>query len=903
VDAFVDALRRWWLRLRFYLFRARYDREMEEEMRHHLELRAAELAHEGMSEGEARDAARRRFGNRTLLQEQRRSAVGLMWLQTLGQDGRYVLRSLCHSPGFATMVVLTLGLGIGANAAMFGIVDRLLLRGPEHVVEPERVVRVYVTHRNPAGREETRSATGYALYAALRDHAGAFERVAAYSKRDATTGRGAGASELRVALVTWDFFPLLGVRPALGRFFGRDEDRPPQGENVVVLDGGYWERAFGADSGVLGRTLDINGSPFTIVGVAPKGFTGAELERRDAWVPVSARASPPPHPDWPTTWNAEWLDVIGRLKPGVTPRRAGADATAAHQRAYAGPPGDAFARATLSVAPLRYTGERKESTEVAISRWLVGVAAVVLLVACANAGNLALARVLRRRREVAVRLALGISRGRLVRLLLAESVFLSLAGGAMGLVLALVGGRFIRDVLLPDVLWTASPVDARVLVVTAVAALATGVLVGLVPALQGSRPDLTAALKAGAREGGVQRSRLRGALTVTQAALSVVLLVGAGLFVRSLSKIQALRIGIEPDRVLAVEVAWPNDPRIPHEEAERLGARRKALYERTLERLRQLPGIEHASLAIGSPFRSSFGVGLSVPGLDSLPRLPGGGPWVSVVTSDYFRTVGTRVLRGRVFTPADGPTSARVAVVSEAMARTLWPDGSAIGRCLLLNDAPCSRVVGVVEDARRWQLLHEEPAMQYYIPFGQEGGISGTTLLVRPVGEAVKMIGTVRRELQQLEPAVGYISVQTLQEIINPQIRPWRLGATMFTAFGGLALLVAAIGIYSLIAYLVAQRTHELGVRMALGARAPDIVRLIMSRGIAPAMFGLALGVALALTLGRFVEPLLFQTSPRDLGVFVIVTATLLAFAVLASLVPTWRATRVDPLVALRTEG
>jgi predicted permease len=895
-------LRRWWIRFRFYLFRARYDREMEEEMRHHLELRAAEYAHEGMSEAEARDAALRRFGNRSFLQEERRSAIGLAWVETLGQDARYVLRSLRASPGFAAMVVLTLGLGIGANAAMFGIVDRLLLRGPEYVVDPERVVRVYVTQRNPAGRDETRSETGYVLYAALRDHARAFERVAAYSERDVITGRGADARELRVAQVTWDFFPLLGVRPTLGRFFGPDEDRPPRGENVVVLDGGYWERAFGADSGVLGRTLDISGLPYTIVGVAPKGFTGAELERRDAWIPMSAGSSQP-RPDWPTTWNAWWLDVIGRLKPGVTLRQAGADATAAHRRAYAGPPDYSVARATLSVAPLRYTGERKESTEVAVSRWLAGVAAVVLLVACANAGNLALARVLRRRREVAVHLALGISRGRLVRLLLAESVLLSLAGGAAGLLLALVGGRLIRDMLLPNVSWAGSPVDARVLAVTAVAALATGVLVGLVPALQGSRPDLTAALKAGAREGGVQRSRLRTALTVTQAALSVVLLIGAGLFVRSLSNVRALRIGIEPDRVLAVGVRWPSDAGLPREEAERMGMRRKALYERALERFRQVPGIEHASLTVGSPFGSSFIVGLAVPGYDSLPRLPGGGPWVSAVTSDYFRTVGTRVLRGRVFTPTDGPTSERVAVVNETMARTLWPDGNAIGRCLLLNNAPCSRIVGVVEDARRRQLIHEEPAMQYYIPFGQERGIGGTTLLVRPAGEAAKMIGTVRRELQRLEPAVGYISVQTLQEIINPQVRPWQLGATMFTAFGALALLVAAIGLYSLIAYLVAQRTHELGVRVALGARAPDIARLVMARAIAPATLGLVLGVALALALGRFVEPLLFQTSPRDLGVFLVVTATLLAFAVLASVVPTWRATRVDPLTALRVEA
>jgi predicted permease len=320
--------------------------------------------------------------------------------------------------------------------------------------------------------------------------------------------------------------------------------------------------------------------------------------------------------------------------------------------------------------------------------------------------------------------------------------------------------------------------------------------------------------------------------------------------------------------------------------------------------MRAVPGVETASLTIGTPFQSSFSVGLAVSGQDTLPKLPGGGPYVSAVTSDYFRTVGTRLLRGRLFTPADGPTGARIALINETMARTLWRRADPIGQCLMMNDQPCSRVVGVVEDARRYRILHEDAAMQYYVPFGQERGLSGTTLLVRTVGPPDAMRGTVRQELQRLEPGVGYIWVRSLREIgVDPQVRPWRVGATMFMGFGALALLVAAIGIYSLIAYLVAQRTHELGVRMALGARAPDIVRLVMGRGIGAAAVGLAVGVALALALGRFVEPLLFETSPRDLGVFVVVTATLLVFAVLASVIPTWRATRVDPLTALRMEG
>jgi predicted permease len=665
----------------------------------------------------------------------------------------------------------------------------------------------------------------------------------------------------------------------------------------VVLGGGYWRRAFGSDPRIVGRTLEINGSRYRIVGVTPESF--ATPTRYDAWVPMSVRGWQV-HPQWPTTWDVTWVSVIARLGHGVTPQRAGVEATAVHRRTYAGPPVLPIARARLSLRPLRFNHEGREPAEVAVSRWLVGVAAIVLLVACANAGNLVLARTLRRRREVAVRLALGIGRGRLVRLLLAESVVLALAGGAAGLVLALGGGRFIRALLLPGVAWS---IDGRVFALTAVAVLVAAALVGLVPALHGSRPDLATALKAGAREGGIQRSRLRTTLTVVQAALSVVLLVGAGLFVRSLWNVRSLPLGIEPDRVLLVDVgeAWAIGRRASAIESPAARARILDLYARSVERVRSIPGVESASLASGTPFHSSVSVYyLSVPGWDSIPKLPGGGPYVSAVSSDYFRTVGTRLRRGRLFTPGDDIAGERVAVVNETMARTLWPGQDPIGRCLMTDTLSCSRVVGVVEDARRFRLVHEDAAMQYYVPLGQD--VAGTMLLVRPAGSPASMAEPVRRELQRLDPRIGYVRVQSLQENVDWQVRSWRLGATMFTVFGGLALLVAAIGLYSLIAYVVAQRTHEFGVRMALGARAADIARLVMGRGVGAAAAGVAIGVALALALGRLVEPLLFETSPRDPGVFLTVAVTLLTFAVLASLAPTWRAAQVDPVTALRSE-
>jgi predicted permease len=894
-------LRGLWLRARYYLFRDRFDREMDEEMRFHLDLRAAEHSRAGMSEQDARDAARRRFGNRTSLGEHRRTAIGVPSLETLGQDVRYVLRAIRHSPGFSAMVVATLGIAIGANGAMFGIIDRLMLRGPAHVVDPERVVRLYVTQRN-GNEESTESTAGYVTYAHLRANTRSFEDLAVYSATDATVGVGAGAHRITLGRVSNNFFRLLGVRPLLGRFFGPSEDRPPSGENVVVLDEGYWRRSFGGDRGILGRTTVIGGVRYTIIGVAPQGFTGAELERRDGWVPISLTYWGP-GPDWPTAWDASWLQIIGRLAPGVTLDQASADATAAHRRAYDGPANSTMRTASLSAAPLRFDRAGKEQAVTRVSRWLVAVTTIVLLIACANVANLSLARATRRRREVAVRLALGIGRGRLIRLLMAESIALGLLGGAAGLAVAFAGGRFIRGVLLPNVAWPDGPVDLRVLLVTALTACGTGVLVGLVPAVRGTRLDLSSALKSGVREGGPHRNRMRSLLAVTQAALSAALLVGAGLFLVSLRKVYALRLGIEPDKVLTVSFDWPPLGDLPAALKDRERLRRNQLYDVALARVRAMPGVEHAAVVVGTPFQSSMTIALRVPGRDTLPQLPGGGPYVRAISDDYFATAGTHLLRGRTFTGADVTAGERVTIVNETMARTLWPNRDPIGQCLLMDTMPCSRVVGVVEDARRFG-LREDPAMQYYIPLGQERalGFGGRKMFVRPGGSVATLREALRAELGRLDPSIGFVGVELLQDSLDPQIRPWRLGANMFAVFGALALLVAAIGLYSVIAYLVAQRAHELGVRIALGAERSDIVRLVVGHGVGLAGAGVAIGMLLSLDAGRWIEPLLFDTSPRNPGVFLLVAAVLLMVGLLASVIPAWRAARLDPVEALRAD-
>jgi predicted permease len=895
-------LRGLWIRLRYYLFRARYDREMTEEMRFHLELRAAEHVHAGMGEADAHDAARRRFGNPTTLQEHRRMAVGFPSLETLGQDVRDVLRGIRNAPGFSTMVVVTLGIAIGANAAMFGIIDRLMLRGPAHVVDPDRVVRLYATET--AGHlRSTGSVVGFVTYDHLRRNARDFVDLAVYARTEATAGSGPAASRIVLGRASWNFFPLLGVRPVLGRFFTAEEDRPPRGQNVIVLDEGYWQRAFGGDRGILGHTMIISGVTYSIVGVAPRGFTGAELERRDGWVPISLPYWGP-GADWPTTWSASWLQIIGRLQPGVSFADAGTDATAAHQRAYDGPPDNSMRTATVSVRPLRFTRMGTESVVARVSQWLVAVATIVLLVACANVANLFLARATRRRREVAVRLALGISRARLIRLLVGESVVLGLLGGMAGLAVAYAGGKFVRGVLLPNVAWTDAPVDVRVLAVTALTAFVVGLVVGLAPALQGTRLELTSALKSGIREGGAGRSRVRTLLTVTQAALSVVLLVGAGLFVVSLRKVNGLHLGIEPDKVITVSFDWPSLASLPADAQTRERMRRNLVYEEAARRVRALPGVAHAAVVVGAPFQSAASIDhLRVPGRDSIPRLGGEDPTIRAVSDDYFAAAGTRVLRGRVFTASDVAGAERVVVVNETMARVLWPKGDAIGACRLMDSLPCARIIGVVEDTRKFA-LKEDPAMQYYIPLGMERelGFGGRQMFVRPAGDVVGLRQQLRAELVRVDPTIAFVTVAMLQDSLDPQIRPWRLGATMFGIFGALALLVAAIGLYSVIAYLVAQRAHELGVRIALGAQVNDIVALVMRHGLGLALVGVLIGSALALNGARWIEPLLFDTSPRDPAIFGLVAVVLLVVALFASVVPAWRAARVDPIEALRTD-
>ncbi len=892
------------------------EREMNEEIEAHIAQRAAQLEQQGMSADQARAEAVRRFGSvedarralgRAAQRRERRFRVG-QWLDELRQDVRYAWRSVVRAPGLAAVVIGVIAVGVGANAAMYGVIDRLLLHGPEHVRQPDRLVRMDVTSSVPGEGTSTSSYLWYAAYTALRDGSRALQQVGAYAEGvDRVVGSGEGAERVKAADATWNFFPLLGVHAAVGRFFSEAEDRPGAAQRVVVLGNGLWRHRFGADPHVVGRMVAINGFRYTVVGVAPQGFTGAELQRVELWMPMSLRGANITD-TWQTTWYVTWLHVVGRLRPGATAARASAEATTIFQRVYDGPQRE-LRTARLTADPLYYDDVGQPSMEVAISRWLAGVSFVVLLVACANVANLLLARALRRQREVALRLALGVSRARLVRLFLAESLLLSVLGGAAALVVVPVASGAVRATLLPNVEWVHATVSVGVLAVTAGLALLVGVATGLVPALQAGRRGRLGSLGSlhvGARGGGERSAHTRGVLAAVQAAFSVMLIIGAGLFIRSFHRARTLDLGVEPQRVVVMQAQWlRREGALKPTDVTQIKQTQSAFYEPALERVRAMRDVEAAALVIGTPFRNIFGSEFRVSGWDSIPKLPGGGPYMQAVSWGYFSTVGLRLLRGRTFQPADHAGSEPVAVINETMARTLWPSRAALGECIRIGsgeDVPCARIVGVVEDAHR-SALRELPAMQVYIPFGQERGMAGTMLLVRPRGMPTSgILQRLRQTAQAVDPSVLWVSVQVMQDRLDPQLRPWRLGAILVGAFGGLALLIAAVGLYSLIAYTVSSRTHELGVRMALGARAADVLALVLRHGLGLAVAGLALGVLAAAVIAPHIQGLLFQTSPRDPLVYGAAVAVLFLSALLASVIPARRATRVDPATVLRSD-
>jgi predicted permease len=882
--------------------------DVDAEVQHHIELRARRFIEQGVPPEIAWAEARRRFGP----EGARRALIGAAharerrmhwsdWLEGLIADARYSLRQLRRSPGFAATATITLALGIGANATMFGVIDRLLLQPPTGVTDPASVVSASVTRTftgaGQAAVRDTQSALSYPLYQDLV-RSGAFERVAAYRSRTLTLGNGLNARLVDGMSTTAGYFATLGAHPALGRFYVDAEADDAPGADVVVLSYAFWQRELGGDPQVVGHTIELAGKPFRIVGVAPAGFTGVDRAPVDIWIPFTAGVSAAQLAGWKRTRESFFLYAIARLAKGVSIGTAAQVASSAVRAGYLADgslaktveqqqPGAAL----VSALPRDAHGDTPEGR---VSLLLGAVAFLVFVLACANVANLQLARTIQRRQEIAVRLALGVARRRLLRQLALDSVLLAILGGAAAVAMAYVGGEISRRGLVKFGLGDASLVDGRLLVFTAIISLFAGLATGLVPALQTTRLELTNWLRSGVRESGGRLSRARLGLLVLQASLTVILLAGTGMFLVSLHRVENVRLGLEPDQVYRASIVTAGRVYT--------AAERRAMYEQLLRAATGTPGVASASLATSMIFETSSGREVFLPGRDSVPITRAGGPYINTVGPDFFKTLGARIIVGRSFNDDDRAKSAPVVIVNQTAAQLWWPGTSAIGKCMKIDadTMPCAEVVGIAENAKRFGIV-EDDAVQFYAPLEQlpSEGVPNV-LYVRPVRSSATFQAQLQRRLQSAAPALPYVSVELLSDLIAPRMQSWKMGAIMFGIFGALAVVLASVGLYGVLAYDVAQRQQELGVRLALGASRGNVARIVLRRSAAVVVTGAVIGLAITLLGGRIVRPMLFETSPYDpliLGsVFVVVAVV----SLLATLLPTARATRVDPAFALR---
>jgi putative ABC transport system permease protein len=899
-------MREWLARLRDWLRRDQLERELQEELQFHREQLERDALSTGVSAGEARRAAHHQLGNVTRITEAARERWSLPTLDQLQQDVRYALRGLRRSPGFTTVALLTLALGIGANAAMFGIVDRLMFRPYAYLRDPAAVHRIYLQETRSNERRIRPGGVEFLRYQDLTRLTTSFAELAVFTHPMLAIGTGEAAQERRAAVVSSTFWKMFDAPPALGRYFTPTEDTPGQGTEVVVLGYAFWQAQFGGRD-VLGERLAIGPISPVIIGVAPRGFTGVfDAEPPAAYLPVTLYASivvdSASRVGYYTTYDYGSLSLMARRKSGVSLAEASADATAAYWQSWEAEwalntdlQPASVARPAAIVSAMKTAAGPDPTLEERTALWLMGVAVIVLLIASANVANLFLSRALKRRREIAVRLALGVSRRRLAQQTLLESLILATTGATAALLVAHWGGTAIRRLLLPaqDASFAVFT-DRRTLAVVFGMALVVALLTGLAPAIMSARRDLATALKSGARAS-TSRSRLRDVLLVVQTALSVVLLVGAALFVSSLKHVRALRMGYDAENTLIVA---RNLRGFTGDSAQLVNLRRTLL-----EAAQAIPGVAYAATAHTIPLMSASSTAIYVPGVDSVARF--GQFSYQLTTPDYFSVMGTRIRRGRGLTAVDDARAPRVAVVSESMARVLWPRSDALGQCFRLQfaDAPCTTVVGIAEDiVQRQNQLGDASRLHYYLPIEQFNPHRGTNILLRMRADAASQQELVRTALQPLMPGQSYVTVRPFSEVVEGARRSWRLGATLFVAFGALALAVAAVGLYGVVAYNVAQRMHELRIRVALGAQRRHIISLVMSHSVRFCLIGVMAGGALALAGSEWIQPLLFRQSARDPMIYATIGAIMLVIALIAAAAPGRRAVHADPNGALRTD-
>lgn len=814
---------------------------------------------------------------------------------TLFQDVRFAFRTFRKTPGLAVLAVATLALGIGVNSTIFSLVNAALLR-PLPVDQPEQLVWVFnKSWSGPFG------GTTFPEYVYYRDENEVFSGLAAYSRTPVHLANAGQAERVAGALVSGNYFTVLGVDAFLGRTFAPEEDETPGTHPVAVISYRLWKRLFGSDPRVIGRTVKLNSYPFTVVGIAPRDFTGTEVGLPyELWVPLamSDRVSPGDNLLEQRRW--DWLEIVGRLEPGVDHEKAQASMNVlAKQLARANP--ESEREQALTLFPLSKRSPHFRGTYLSVSTLLLAASGLVLLIACANVANMFLARSVDRRREFAIRRAMGASRLRLIRQWLTESVLLSTMGGGGGLLLALWSSDLLAAAKphIPIPIEVNLSVDARVLGFSLLLSLVTGIAFGLAPGLQSSRSNPVPPLKGEQIFlGPHRRLSLRNFLVIAQVGLSLVLLFGAGLFLKSLYRMQAVDPGFVPDNVLIASIDLGLQG---YNEVEG-----RAFYQELESRVGALPGVNSASLAQYVPLTNLYMPAVSTPvAIEGHEPPPEDGPLMiasNVVDLDYFRTMGTALLRGRDFTSRDTAGAPRRVIINESMAGRFWPNENAVGKRFQIAARPPQtvEVIGIVQDSKCFTLW-EEPRPYLYHPLAQDY-TAWATLHVRTNGDPHDLLGAVRHELRTLDKDMPVYNVASLSEALSLSLFPPRMGAVLLGAFGTLALLLAAIGIYSAMSYIISRRTHEIGVRMSLGARAGDVLRMIFRECLSLISVGVGLGLFAALAVHRLLSRFLYDVRTTDPATLLAVCLLLILIALLASYSPARRATQVDPNVALRHE-
>jgi putative ABC transport system permease protein len=805
-------------------------------------------------------------------------------LSDLSQDLRYGLRMLLKNPGFTIVAIIALALGIGANTAIFSVVNTVLLR-PLPYKHPDRLVMVWEENSKQGFPRDTPAAGNYLDW---RDQNHVFEGMAAMAEISFNL-TGAGEPErIDGQRVSATLFQLLGVDPALGRAFLPDEDRPGA-NHVVILSHGLWQRRFGSDPAIIGRAINLDGQSFTVVGVMPRNFQFPS--RTDQlWVPIAFPAK-----EVGQRGN-HYLEVIARMKPGISLQQAQAEMTTIATRLQQQYP-ETNTSIGAVVTPLHehVVGNIKPALLV-----LLGAVAFVLLIACANVANLLLARAAVRQKEIALRLALGASRSRMTRQFLTESVLLSVFGGGVGLLLSIVGLDVLKRFIPPNVSQVqAIAIDAKVLLFTILVSLGTGLLFGLAPAAQMANSNLNDTLKETGRNSaaGTHGNRIRGFLIISEVAVSFLLLIGAGLLINSFIRLRHVDPGFRPDKLLTMKIALPAT-RYPDKQ------RRSLFYDELLRRVETLPGVASAAVTTNLPLTSSGNsVGIAIEGrADPAPdRVPI--VITRVVSPGYFKTMTIPLLEGRVFTEGDKADSPPAVVISETTARRFWPGENALGKHIKVGRStspqPWLTVVGVVKDVRQFELIIE-PKPQMYLAYQQADFFEPRSLIIRTNFDPLSLAGTVRQTVWEIDKDQPVSDISSMEEVVSDSVARQRFSMLLLGVFAGLALVLAAVGIYSVMSYSVAQRTREIGIRMALGAQRSDVLKMTIGHGLRLVLTGVAIGLATAFVLTRVMSSLLFGVSPTDPLTFISISLVLVSVAVLASYIPAVRATRVDPMFALR---